>query len=281
MMPGFSKSNTRLAALILDDPAAIVQASIKAFAVRAEVSEPTVIRFCREVGCEGYKELKIRLTQYLAVEQMFADRDEDSESTGRATGPFSSLYRSFTDAMQSVMTDAILDRINEASAAIIDAKKLYIYGVGGASAALAIEAQNRLFRLGVAAIPHADSYMQRMTAATVQEGDAVLAISATGQVRSLIEAVEAARYYGATAISITAENTPLDSVSDICIPVNLEQQVAYHQPSPVRYAQLFVLDCLADQVALTLGDKAKTPLKRISAMVTAVRGVVPRQPIGD
>ena len=36
-----------------------------------KVSKPTVVRFCRTLGCEGYREFKLRLAQHLAVSMQY------------------------------------------------------------------------------------------------------------------------------------------------------------------------------------------------------------------
>ena len=49
------KSERKVAKLVLKDPLSIINMRIVDLAKRAEVSEPTVVRFCRAVGCHGFK----------------------------------------------------------------------------------------------------------------------------------------------------------------------------------------------------------------------------------
>jgi DNA-binding MurR/RpiR family transcriptional regulator len=282
-LPQFTRSQRKLAELILDSPEHVIRTSVKEFALGAEVSEPTVIRFCRDIGCTGYRDLKIEITQYLAVEQVFAKNAElaGGKSNSVYSGPYADLLELFTGAMASALTDISVELLTEAAQIIIGAKSLHIYAVGGNSSTVAHEAQNRLFRLNVRAVTHLDGYMQRMTAATLGPDDAALFISSTGRPKSLLESAELAKYYGAKSVAITAAASPLSGICDVYLPVKLDQTDSYQQPSPIRYAQLFVLDCLAERVAHLLGDKAREPLKRIHATVTALSGLVPHQPIGD
>ena len=62
-----SKSNRRLAEVVLDDIDFASRASIADLAERAGVSEPTVTRFCRMLGCQGVRDLKHTLAQVLAL----------------------------------------------------------------------------------------------------------------------------------------------------------------------------------------------------------------------
>ena len=45
--------------------------TIAKVAEAADVSTPTVIRFCRTLGCDGFREFKLRLAQNLAVSQQY------------------------------------------------------------------------------------------------------------------------------------------------------------------------------------------------------------------
>src|SRR5690606_26125988 len=62
-----SRSDRRLAALVLSDLDFASKAAISEIAARAEVSEPTVTRFCRNLGCEGVRDFKFWLAQAIAI----------------------------------------------------------------------------------------------------------------------------------------------------------------------------------------------------------------------
>ena len=59
-----SKSDRRLAALVLADPDYASKAAISEIAARAGVSEPTVTRFCRALGCDGVRDFKFFLADF-------------------------------------------------------------------------------------------------------------------------------------------------------------------------------------------------------------------------
>src|SRR6476620_5593264 len=62
-----SKSERKVAAAVLDNPELTLAENITALAKSAQVSEPTVVRFCRAVGCDGWHEFKLKLAQGLAL----------------------------------------------------------------------------------------------------------------------------------------------------------------------------------------------------------------------
>ena len=64
--PKLSRSEARVADVVLDRPDAIQRMNLSTLAQRATISEPTVLRFCRSLGAEGYVGFKIDLAQALA-----------------------------------------------------------------------------------------------------------------------------------------------------------------------------------------------------------------------
>src|SRR4051812_15150841 len=76
MMESKTRSDLKIAKLGLKSPHDFVRASVRSVATDLGVSEPTVLRFCRTVGCEGFKDLKFRLIQELAHAQAMTDQRE-------------------------------------------------------------------------------------------------------------------------------------------------------------------------------------------------------------
>ncbi|HSW27338.1 MAG TPA: glucokinase, partial [Burkholderiaceae bacterium] len=60
-----SPAEKRVATYVLDNPRAALNDPIALIAQGAEVSQPTVIRFCRSLGCEGLSDFKLRLASGL------------------------------------------------------------------------------------------------------------------------------------------------------------------------------------------------------------------------
>ena len=61
------KSDRKVADLVLADPNRILNATVAETAAAAGVSEPTVIRFCAAIGCNGFQDFKLRLAQSIAL----------------------------------------------------------------------------------------------------------------------------------------------------------------------------------------------------------------------
>ena len=77
--PALRPAEQAVADAVLSDVEAAVAASNAEIAARAGVSEPTVTRFCRAVGCDGVRDFKLQLARSLAVGDAFL--------AGRRSGP--------------------------------------------------------------------------------------------------------------------------------------------------------------------------------------------------
>ncbi|MFZ0269466.1 MurR/RpiR family transcriptional regulator [Caulobacter sp.] len=292
MIESLSRSDLKIAKLILKSPHEFVRSSVRSVATDLGLSEPTVLRFCRTVGCEGFKDLKFRLIQELALAQAMTDqRDRAARPAARQDVEKGAPV---DDAVGDRLFDTIIEALNRtrdtlvetdllaAAAAIAKAGRVVIYGIGGSSAALAGEIHNRLFRLDVPAMVFTDGYAQRMSAAILSEGDVAIFLSSTGRPRELQDSMELAKYYKAVCIAITDGESPLGRDADICLHVGLSASgVEEFQPNPMRFAQLFVIDRLAYAVATTMGDRAHQMLRRARGSVAWLHGIAPQQPIGD
>jgi RpiR family transcriptional regulator, carbohydrate utilization regulator len=64
-MPSMRPSERLVGKFVLGRPSVVIHMSIADFAEGAEVSEPTIIRFCKAVGCMGFIEFKLALARDL------------------------------------------------------------------------------------------------------------------------------------------------------------------------------------------------------------------------
>ena len=295
MMDSMTRAEVKIARRILAAPNDFVRASVRSAAADLGVSEPTILRFCRAVGCDGFKDLKFRLIQELALSQAMTDQSERATKSAGATGPAATgsaamgkerdndrVFDTIIEALTRTRDTLIYKDLLSSAQAIAKAGRVVVYGIGGSSAALASEVHNRLFRLNIPVMVFTDGYTQRMSAAILAEGNVALFVSSTGRPRELQETLELAKYYKATCIAITDKETPLGRDADICLHVGLAASgVEEIQPNPMRFAQLFVIDRLAYEVAAVLGEPAHLALRRMRGSVAWLHGITPQQPIGD
>lgn len=263
-----SPAERRVADAIDAEPEAVPYASLAALARRAGVSEPTVVRFCRALGCEGYQDFKVRLAHNLATHYPYADL---SVGPGAAVDDYATkVFDATLDTLVRLRGTLPTAAVERAVRTLGSARKIEFYGVG-ASGSVAHDAHHKFFRLMVPCVAYSDSHMQYMSAATLQPGDAVVAISHTGRTYELLQSVDAARTSGATLIAITASGSPLAERADVLIPVDVPEDTDLYTPMTSRIAHLLVIDVLALGVALHGDDRTAERLRRMKDLLRAKR----------
>ena len=271
-----------VADVVLEDVKFAVDASNAALANRANVSEPTVTRFCRAIGCEGVRDFKLKLAQSLVVGALYLSIPRESlqrEDSGLPCwkAVFDEARRAIDEAEHQIDPQ----QVQQAASLIAQARQITVFGLGGSSSALAQETQYRLFRYGLAVSAHSDPYLMRMTASTLGKDDVVIAISATGRTPEVIEAVELARHYRAKAICITAPDTNLARACDVALSVAIPEYPDTLKPTASRFAFLAVIDLLSSAAAYKLDTHARETLRRIKYNVLSHRGGKELEPLGD
>ncbi|TPI24252.1 MurR/RpiR family transcriptional regulator [Mesorhizobium sp. B3-2-1] len=270
----------RVADVVLENVKYAVDASNAALAQRAGVSEPTVTRFCRAIGCEGVRDFKLKLAQSLVVGALYLDTSPARE--GDIGLPFwNAVFGEARHALQEAERQLDPGELEKAAELIARARQVTVFGLGGSSSALAQETQHRLFRYGISTSAQCDPYLMRMTASTLKPGDLVIAISATGRTREVIEAVELAKHYRANAICVTAPDTELARACDVRLTVAVPEYPDTLKPTASRYAFLAMIDLLAVASAYKLGGPARETVRRIKYNAQIHRTGKEMEPLGD
>ena len=278
LSPKMSPAEQRVADLVLSDIDFAVHTHTTDIASRAGVSAATVTRFCRSVGCRGLRELKLDLAKILAVgDRYLHPRIAVTRTSEAVTEIVSRIHRSL-DTLVEQISDETLKR---AASAIAGARRVMIFGGGGGSSMVAMEAENRLFRLGLSATHCNDAQLQLMMAATLTAEDVLIALSITGRYEPIIHATAVADQYGAHTIAVTAPDSPLSRATADVVPFIVEEPENILAPTPARYVLLALLDILAYEVAAIRGDAAMETMRRIKYQLVNTRDGDDSKPLGD
>jgi len=259
LVESLSPSEAKVAGVILSAPAWVLDHALAAVADRAGVSEPTVIRFCRSLGLDGFQALRLRLAESLASGASLLYRDvEASDSAADLTAKiFERSARTLLD-VRSQLSPA---RLEQAISLLAAARRIEFYGLGS-SGIVAADARHKFFRLGLHAVAYADAHVHGMAATMLGPGDVVVAISSTGRTIDLISSVELAREAGAEVIALGPPGAPLMARASVPIEFAVDEDPDVYSPMTMRLAQLAVIDVLSVGVALRLGPQLLARLER-------------------
>jgi RpiR family carbohydrate utilization transcriptional regulator len=274
---GFSPVERRIADAILADIPAAAQSGVAELAARAGVSVAAVSRFAKALGCAHVRELRARLAEAGAVGRRFLD--------DAAAPPLPALHAQIAGDIDGVLRRNLAGLSEPVVAALaqalVDARRIHVFGMGGSSAVFAQELQHRLTRLGLPAAACSDAVAMRMLAATLEPGDVVVALSVSGLNPELRDAVQIARGYGASLAALTRAGTPLADQADWLLPLALEETDFVFKPSASRYAMMLAIDVLATTTALNDANANHEHLRRIKLALDRHRGGDSRLPLGD
>lgn len=273
-----TRSEQGLAALILTDVDAILKLSIVDLAAQADVSPPTVTRFCRRLGCDSYADFKVRLAQSRFVGQRYVIPADGPQSVRE-------IARIIVNGAQSGIHDIFetldVDAIERAAETLVKADFVLSFGSGGSSSMVAIEMETRLFRLGLKIGASIDHQAQLMRAAGAPAGTAIVAFSLSGNNLPLARALAVAGAYGLPRVVVTRSGSPVAAQADVLMPVDRLENLDILRPTPGRYAFLAIADILAQTVATRLGATAVASMRRIKHQLVVNRDGDDSQPLGD
>jgi len=260
------KSEKKVADLVLARPNTITSMSLADVARKAGVSQPTVLRFCRAVGCSGFQDLKMRLIGDLArvipyVHHDVRLQDPASDLAAKIFDRTISTLVRMKNSLRETNVDAAIDLL-------ASARKIDFYGLG-ASGHVAEDAQNKFFRLGIPCNAYCDPHVQCMAAGILNDDAVLVAISNSGTNMDLIHSVEIALRSGASVIAITRPDTPLAEMATVVLPAEVQEETEIQTPMTSRIVHLLLIDVLQIGVALRRGPAAAETMQRAKAALDA------------
>ncbi|MBP2294554.1 transcriptional regulator HexR [Azospirillum rugosum] len=267
-LPELKKSEAQVADMVLADPHKVLGQSITVLAQAAGVSEATVVRFCRSIGCGGFPDFKLRLAEGQARGTPFVSQDvaPDDDVLMVAQKVFASAAAALNDAAGALDMEAVARAVD----LLAGASSILCIGTG-ASAVVAEDAAHKFLRFGMAAQASADPMMVRMLSVNLGEKGVLLAISNTGRTFVVTELAQTAREQGVPVIAITAPGSPLAAVSTVTIGHTPVEDAEIYTPMASRLVHLAIIDVLSTGVALKIGTGARRHLAKVKAVLADTR----------
>ncbi len=260
-------SQRQLADYIVSHAAHVPSLSISDLAAEAGVSETTVVRFCRILGYTGYREFREKMLENrgaLRGTQLFGiDIPEDL----KADEPLDSIARKVMQINSAVLLETHkvlnLDELKRAVDVIVGARQVLCVGFGS-SAPVAIDAYQRLLRLGIRAAACNDPHIVASATVYMSAEDLLFAVSYGGASRDTVEALQTAQEQRASTILLTAyRGSPAAKHADIVLVSAVHRILGRTETISSRIAQLAVMDVILTAVALKRGPEFLEHVERL------------------
>lgn len=259
-LPSFARGAQRIAEYVLDHSEDVVGMSITELSDAVELSEGSIINFCRAIGLSGFQHLKLSLAREVVQPVQFIHediaRDDDMGTICRKI--FHSGIQALRDSL-SVLDPAAL---GDAVATIRGARRVEIYGIGS-SAPIAEDTHYRMLRIGLDARVVTDSHVQAISASRCGPDVAVLTISHSGATHETVAATRLAREAGARTIVITNfARSPIQAYADTVLFTMARETRFRTEAMTSRIAQLCVVDALIAALALADYERSTETLRQ-------------------
>ena len=264
-----SPAELRVAEHVLAHPRALLNQPIVEIARAAQVSQPTVIRFCRSLGCEGLSDFKLRLASGLTgtvpiTPVQVTDDDSSVELGSKVLGNTASAILQARSQLNREMIDRTI-------ALLAQANRVEFYTVGQ-HGSVALDAQSKFLRVGIPSAACTDPQLQTLAAGVLKPGDVAVVISSGGRLPGLLELADLARERGAAVVAITASQSPLARKADTVLAVDHVEDASTQVPMVSRILQLLMVDILAVGVAMRRPVPVPAPPAQAASSVAASVG---------
>lgn len=239
-----------IAEYILDNLTDIPHLSIKSLAQLTRTSDASVLRFCRSLGCTGYRGFIVSISASIGSinedqSNLYTDIQPGDDLSTIITNISLNNSKSIEDTL------SVIDKheIERAVEVLRQSKRIVFFGIG-ASGLVGIDAEQKFTRINKMCHTYTDGHSQ-LTAATLLEAqDVAIFISNSGDTAEIVDALEIAQKSGATIIAITKFNRSiLADKANIVLNISTPEVTIRSGAMGSRIAMLTVIDILFAGVA--------------------------------
>ena len=231
-----------MANLILRQPEMAIYASVNEVAAAAQVSEATVMRFCRILGFKGFQDFKIALARELVTPSQRTPEVEEVKDDPMA------LVRRIFQANLAVLEETLevleLGQLQQAGQIILKCRRLLAIGVNGSSLAVRY-AGLRFTPLDLEVRCFAERHQMLSAAVLLTPEDALLAVSHSGNTPEILGSAQLAKDHGAKVIAITSNSlSPLTRIADLVLLVAGREMTEPRDNLASFLSQITIIDSL-------------------------------------
>ena len=251
ILPSLGTQEGKIARWMLENEKQLVDTPIKDISYICGVSQPSVVRFCKKLGCNGIKDLKILVDgmQYDNEKSIPCTFDDSSKEI------FNKVFSSSIESIERTFSFVSWEEIDSLSDMIISASTISVFGIGGSSLA-ARYLSEELIRLGFKSMCFTDPFSISSSASTFSLGDLLIFVSRQGETKELVDKAQKAKDTGGSiALITTSDVSTLYSLSDMALLVSENQYLLDDRNSFSRLGELALIEALYIMCAKKLGEK--------------------------
>lgn len=238
--PRLSAAQQGVAEYILQHPSEALNSSVHEIAAHCNTSPSTIVRLAKDIGFDGIKEMKLALAQEIGTLLPNIEAQHEFDDDGHLREILDNTILGLQETAASMDFPALQLAVD----ALAHARHVDVYGAS-TSFLVGMDLVEKLKRLGIYASSYDNSYMQAISSAGLGKGDVAIAVTYSGETRSVVENLAMAQEQGATTIALTNfQDSTVVQVADIIIPTSVTRHLLPDGSLGGRIAQLFAIDLL-------------------------------------
>lgn len=264
MYASLRKSEKKIADYLQQHSQEPLDISITEFAKRLNLSETTISRFCRTLGCRNYQDFKLALAVSQNAVNGFRNIPTDIHENDSIPEIGGKLSNALSRALAETQRGLNVSAVDDAVEALIHARQVLLYAIAG-STGIAHASHHLFTKAGINCAVYTDGYMQAVTASMVDEESVAFGVSSTGMSKHVIDAVKIASDNGASTIALTSNReSELAHVSQICLFIasGNENTPLYGDFMEAKVCQLYIMELLYLSILFKQGNISKERLKK-------------------
>jgi len=242
LYPTLHDAEKKVAEYVIKEYFNVIDMSVAELSEQCNVSEATIVRFCKRIGLKGFHHFKITLAREI---------NNPEKTTHSPTIHLDNLAESINNIFaykidELKQTASFLDpKELQKCLDIISASSLVHFVAAGNSIPAALDGAYKFNQIGIRSIVNNTPEMQVSVAHSLTENDVVIGISNSGNSKLLLEIFEIAKKRKATTICITNHmKSPLSQMADIILTNISNEKLFFKEFSFTILPAIAVIDTL-------------------------------------
>lgn len=242
----FTHAEKKVANYVLENPAQVMEMSTKKLASACQSSEAAIMRFCKRIGIQSFKVMKLELAKELHTKGVGTPEIVDSPFQ-LDDDPKLILQKVIFNSIQALQNTEKMISVKTLSESIDQlhkAERVYVYGVGG-SAVVVRDFAQKLLRININVFRSDDSHLQMVMTANATKNDVIFVVSTSGKTKEVVDMLSIAKERNVCCILLTQNGpSPARRLADLVLTTSEEEHNIRIGTMTARIAQLAIIDTL-------------------------------------
>lgn len=249
---------------LIENKSSLKNLSVKSISEAVYTSPASVVRMCKKLGYNGFKEFKVDFILANSKVDIPQDKDYKDVILNRNNSDHSgiSAIENNIRALEDTLRLYSEDKVSQAAKIIMTSRKTLIFGKGSSNL-VGKDFEMKLRRIDKFCIAQEELHEQLVDATFLDKRDVVVFISNSGETPEIVQAALVAKENGAQIISIvSARKSVLSMVSDIVLYTSALESEFRSAAMTSRISQLAVIDALYTMCAYYNIDRSIRKLEK-------------------